>query len=403
MAAPVFVREVHGRWRETPYERPEVTMTVRACLWTALAMFPAAPALAAQSAASPWTIEPTPLLTIGESQADTNDMFSQVVGATRLPDGRVLVGDIGSYALRLFAADGKFVRRFGRKGDGPGEIGYLKSLLRCGDSVVTVDVSGRRVSMFSLGGNYVRSFRFSSPQAGRPAYVSVCNAGGDFAHYGWELITDVKGGVYRSNVPLWISKANDAENRPLAVIPGSERFGQVLDGKVRGSRPLPLGKQTAIALGNGRVYVATGDRYEIAVFDFAGKPLTPIREDRPPQATSKADIDFFKEREFSMMPAARRELAERAFDDLPLPKTLPSYAVLVVDARGHVWAQDYPRGAAATATWNVYDAAGKRVASVELPRNLEVYEIGTDYVLGRFLDPDESIPLVRIYRLRRGT
>jgi hypothetical protein len=366
-------------------------------------MFPGVTALAAQPAASRWTIEPTPLLTIGESQADTNDMFSQVVGATRLPDGGVLVGDVGAYALRLFAANGQFVRRFGRKGDGPGEIGYLKSLLRCGDSVVTVDISANRISMFSLGGNYVRSFRFTSPQAGRSAYATACNAGGDFAHYGWEVLTDVKGGVYRSNVPLWISKADDAARPALATVPGSERFGQVLNGQVRGSRPLPLGKQTAIAIGKERVYVASGDQYEIAVFDFTGKSLPSIRENRPPRATARADIEFLKEREFATLPAARRERAERDFDALPFPTTLPSYSALIVDARGHVWAQDYPRGAAAKATWNVYDATGNRVTSVELPKHLEVYEIGADYILGRFLDPDESIPLVRLYRLRRGT
>jgi hypothetical protein len=37
-----------------------------------------------------------------------------------------------------------------------------------------------------------------------------------------------------------------------------------------------------------------------------------------------------------------------------------------------------------------------------MPKHLEVYEIGRDYVLGRYLDPDESVPLVRMYRLTRG-
>jgi hypothetical protein len=42
------------------------------------------------------------------------------------------------------------------------------------------------------------------------------------------------------------------------------------------------------------------------------------------------------------------------------------------------------------------------VAEVQLPVDLEVYEIGLDYVLGRFLNAEESIPQVRMYRLRRG-
>ena len=32
---------------------------------------------------------------------------------------------------------------------------------------------------------------------------------------------------------------------------------------------------------------------------------------------------------------------------------------------------------------------------------LEVYEIGNDYVLGRYFDPEEAIPQVKLYVLRR--
>src|SRR5688572_14887238 len=83
-----------------------------------------------------WAVEPNASVTIGASETDTTDLLTTVVGATRLPDGRILVGDQGSFALRLFSPQGKALRAFGRKGGGPGEITYLKALLRCGDSVV---------------------------------------------------------------------------------------------------------------------------------------------------------------------------------------------------------------------------------------------------------------------------
>jgi hypothetical protein len=357
---------------------------------------------AAQAVPARWTVDQAPLLTLGASQADTNDMFTQVVGATRLPDGRILVGDLGSYALRMFSSDGKFLRRFGRKGSGPGEIGYLKDLLRCGDSVVTIDIDGNRTSVFSLGGDYARTFRFSSPQPGRPPYSTACNARGDLVHFGWETRTDMKGGAYRPMVPLWLSKTDTVARPAIATIPGSERFGLVVDNQIRGARPLPLGRQTAIAVGPDRVYVATGDRYEVMVYDFAGKQLAPIRETRAVPPTTRADVEYAKERELALAPPGRREVAERAWDELPVPKALPTYSSLVIDASGHVWAQEYARGASPTAEWTVFDAEGRRVATTSLPTHLEVYEIGNDYVLGRFLDPDEAVPQVRLYRLRRG-
>ena len=350
-----------------------------------------------------WSVEAKPTLTLGESEADTNDMFSQVVGATRLPNGQVLTGDVGSFALRLFAADGKLVRRFGRKGAGPGEIGHLKGLLRCGDSIVTMDIEAQRTSVFTLGGTYVRSFRFASPQPARPPYASACNGAGDFVHFGWENQTDMIGGAYRGKVPLWLSKTDSSVRQLIATIPGSERYGLVADGQLRGSRPLPLGKQTAIALGKDRVYVAVGDQYEIQVFDLAGKTLPPIRDGRAVVATTRADIDRARDLELALVAEPQRAAAVARFDAMPFPKTLPSYRSLRVDVDGNVWAQDYPRQASQTSQWTVFDAGGRRIAEAALPVHLDVYEIGRDYVLARYLDPDESVPQVRMYRLKRGT
>ena len=377
-----------------------VTNLVRSAIASVLAV--AAATASAQQAPARWSVDPTPMLTLGESQADTNDMFTQVVGATRLPDGRMLVGDLGSYALRLFSADGKLVRRFGRKGAGPGEIGYLKALLRCGDSVVTVDIDGNRTSVFTLGGEYVRVFRFSSPQTGRPPYTTACNSRNEFVHYGWEQREDMKGGAYRPMVPLWLSKADTVTPAAIATIAGAERYGQVVDKQLRGVRPLPLGKQTAIAIGSDRVYVATGDTYEIAVYDFAGKPRPSIRDSRPVQPTTRADIDHLKALATALATPSRQAAIERDLDAMPLPNVLPAYTALLVDRAGLLWAQDYPRSTSPTAAWTVFDVGTRRVATVGLPTHLEVYEIGDDYVLGRFLDPNEAVPQVRLYRLRRG-
>jgi hypothetical protein len=96
------------------------------------------------------------------------------------------------------------------------------------------------------------------------------------------------------------------------------------------------------------------------------------------------------------------EHAAGDFDAMPFPKTLPAFSSLLIDRSGLVWAQEHPRSTASTTAWTVFDAGGRRVSTISLPTHLEVYEIGDDYVVGRFLDPDASIPQVRVYRLRRG-
>lgn len=358
--------------------------------------------VATAQAPARWTVDATPSVTIGASEADTNDLLARVVGATRLPDGRILVGDHATFSLRLFSAEGKPLRAFGRKGAGPGEIGYLKALLRCGDSIVTQDVDAQRVSVFSLAGAYVRSFRFGSPQAGRPPYQSVCNGNGTFAHFGWETLADMKGGTFRPLVPFWLSGAGPDVRRVVGQFPGSERHGIVVDGQPRGTRPLPLGKQPVIALGADRLYIGTADRYEIMIFDLSGNRVGTIRKPDVNLATTDDDIAYVRERAIAGTDEGQRAGIERAFATMALPKTIPAYRAMVVDAAGYLWVQSYPRRKSPTVAWSVFDSRGRQVAEVALPVHLEVYEIGQDYVLGRFLDPEESIPQVRMYGLRRG-
>ena len=80
-----------------------------------------------------WTLGAQPSLTLGLDESNPAALLQTIVGATRLPDGSILVGDHGDFALKLFARDGAYQRSHGRKGSGPGEVRHLATLLRCGD------------------------------------------------------------------------------------------------------------------------------------------------------------------------------------------------------------------------------------------------------------------------------
>ena len=375
-------------------------MRVLACF--AIAMGSVLSVADAQAPRARWTVDAQPVVTIGQNDADTNAIFAVVAGATRLPDGRILVGDRGNFSLRIFTPNGKQERAFGRKGKGPGEISYLASMLRCGDSIVTVDIDGHRTSVFSIDGTYVRAFRFGSAQPGRRPYRTVCNDRGLFAHHGWEEKMDLKGGVFRPDVPFWVSAGDSAVRGIVGWFPGVERLGQVVGGQMRGSRPLPLGKIPALALGSDRLYIGSADRYEILAFDLAGRRVAIIRDDQRPRSVTDDDIDFAKQLEVAEGGERIRAAVERSWAAIPFPKTVPAHAAVRLDAAGNLWVQDYPRPASPTVMWRVFGQDGAHVAHVDLPTYLDVYEIGSDYVLGRYLDPDESIPQVRLYRLTRA-
>jgi hypothetical protein len=348
------------------------------------------------------TVEPKPSLILGDATNDTNQLFGAgLVGATRLPDGTILVADRGSFSLKLFGADGHHIRDFGRKGNGPGEFNYLAHMWRCGDRVYAYDIEGYQTSVFTTSGNFERLFRFGSPEHKTP-YASACNAAGVFAHYGWGDFKKATAGIHRLSVPVWVSNADSGVRKELATIQGSERWGDAVDGRLRGTRPLPLGRQPVIAIGSDRVFVGTGEKYEILVYDFQGNRLGAIRKPGADIPVTRADIDLELSRELAGATEAAQQRTTKDYATFEFPKMLPAYTKMMVDSDGLLWVADYPRGKGATLRWTIFEQTGKQVSEVLLPAWLEVSEIGRDYVLGKYVDRDDDIPQIRIYRLHRA-
>jgi hypothetical protein len=216
----------------------------------------------AQSPQAAWAISAAPLVRLGAAATDTNEMFTRVIGATRLPNGNIVVGDRPGAALREFTPQGRLVRQYGMNGGGPGEIANITQLLRCGDSILTADRDSDRISVFTLSGRYVRSFRFATFANNQSPYYTRCGPQGTFAHYGWDQNAGVlagkaaKSGAIREVVPFWISDRDGRVRRSLGLHPGSERYLIVAEGGMA-TRPLPFGKQPAIAVGPARIYVGT--------------------------------------------------------------------------------------------------------------------------------------------------
>ncbi len=352
---------------------------------TVVFMFaPTAPAtLAAQGAT--WRVSTAPTIRIGNSDA-LDAVLSAPAGATRLPSGNIVVGDQGDFALREFTPAGRLVKKYGRKGKGPGEITYVFPLLRCGDSLVANDIAGS-ANVFTVDGTFVRAFRF------RPTpYRLSCNSRLQFAMMGSEADQNMKKEPNRSPAAYWLARADTTTTIPLGSFAGAERIAH---------RPYPLGRDPRVAIGPTRAYVALADSFEVKVFDLQGKPLPSLIARVPRVAATGEDLDAEREREIAMRGEKARKSLELEYATIPLTKFLPATRDLIVDTDGNVWVQHFPRAGAKTVPWTVFSSAGKVLATVALPSPLEVYEVGRDYVLGRYIDPDEAVPEVRLYALTR--
>ncbi len=348
-----------------------------------------------------WELGAEPVLTLGLDDGDSNALLQVIVFATRLPDGSILVGDRGEFALKHFDGSGLFRRAFARKGSGPGEVRYLGQMFRCGDSILTYDIEeGHRMSVFSLGGRYERSFRWRTPPGQSVPYVSACNGAGDFVHVGWPGTGTGRPGIHRARVPVWMSGADSSAPRMLDSVSGSERWGYAAEGRFAGSRPLPLGKQPVVGVGRSRALVGDANRFMVSGYDLARRRIASVERSVVPTAVSQRDIRDEIERAVAKSGESRRAQVERGYAAITFPATVPAYTHLVIDSEDFAWVRPFPRSGAREARWSVFSPSGTFVGEVAIPSHLEVFEIGRDYVLGRFLAPDEAIPQVRLYRSR---
>jgi len=355
----------------------------------------AAAAITARSASAQsakWAIDPIPLVTLGTTGDGSTAEFAFVTGATLLPDRNFMVGDRSDYSMFIVSPAGKVLKKFARNGSGPGELKGAFFSWRCGQQVFVKENTGA-TSVFALDGTFIRKFQFSSAISKQGTYRSACNQNGMFVHYGWYSDKDRTPGVpYRSRVPAWISKGDSSAGRLIATVKSSERWEYTLQ---------PLGRETMVAVGRDRVYVGEADNYEVKVFTLDGTPLQSITKTVKPVAVTKQDIDDEVDRMMAMMGAQFRKGVEKEYATIPMPKTLPPYRELQVDSAQNLWVRDYARSGPLNVIWTVFDPRGKQITEIALPNALEVFEIGIDYILGRYIDPNTGVPEVRLYRLVR--
>ncbi len=342
-----------------------------------------------------WVVEAMPSLQLGAVEGDTPESFARVVDAVRLADGTIVVADGGNFQLRFFDADGRFLRSVGREGEGPGEFAGITQLATCGaDSVIAWDPWLRRASFFDLRGEYVRGLALEGPPPSGSVYGRWgCGSGGEVVLMGWPRSDGIPEGLHRPPVPVALADLEDGRiTVDLGEFPGDDRYGTP-----GGSGPAPLGRRTLLAMGRGLAYVGTGDSYEVRGYGMDGALAVLIRRSTAVFPVTREDLARYREDELrDVSDPNRRRSRERWLEELEFPPTFPAYAAFRADPEGRLWVQRYPRPGELGTEWAVFGVEGEWLGDVVMPLGLEVFEIGRDYVLGRWRD-ELGVNYVRLH------
>ncbi|MFW6201090.1 MAG: hypothetical protein ACOC8B_00810, partial [Gemmatimonadota bacterium] len=257
-------------------------------------------------------------------------------------------------------------------------------------TIVASDLSGWRVQRVDRG-----------PAGGRPTIVGALRDGSFVARANVTLAAPSETRVWRDSVVvLRYPPAGSTPNR-LWSAAGDDRYTIFRDGSVLNNNH-PLGRLTRIAAHGDRVHVTTGAEPGFDVHAVAGVLERRVRLRRAARPVDDSVIDALRA-VWVALDSSRdwaREV-ERLIADMPMPDALPAVDRLQVDATGHVWLRSFEVAASDQAEWYVFDASDAEfLGCVMLPADLEVTDIGPDYVLGVGRTP-VGVEQVQVFNLVR--
>lgn len=325
-----------------------------------------------------------PSLQIGVMGSDPEYEFTKISDVTSLPDGSIAVLELTPPRVRIYSADGSFIRDIGREGQGPGEFQAPFRLTTTDDGRLLVwDPPLRQVVTLDpadglVGQRYVRD----DP----PAYHE-----GEILPDGSRLIRHVTSGVEQPEDRVWrrpavLKRVGAGGEIALTPLAGIEEWMDRRGGAVG----VPFAIEPIYGGGGPDtiVVVGEGSTWDLRVWDARGHPRFTITSARDRRRATQEEAESERadfEREAGMW---GEEVMNRIWSraDLEDRREAPTYEGVWVDGCGDIWAglwnSTSAPGLPAPTTALVFDREGRLRGSVELPDGVQITEIGVDRLVG---------------------
>ena len=360
----------------------------------------------AWKAGEEWTVGAEPTVEIGVVDGAPEYQLNRVTDARRQSSGQIVVTNSASNEIRLYDASGRHLRTVGGRGGGPGEFQtLLYTKLLPGDSLIAFDLMPQRVSIFSPGGDFVRSFQLESGADGAFPFASGVLRDGSVIAYIPQSTGKQVDGLQRPS-QLFLHYSRDGKMLDtVAVQPGPERFVQTQPGKngtMSMSQIPPMFSHNPVqAVNNDRVVFGENESYELAMYAPDGVVKRLVRRKVAPRPVTDADFaSLLDTRLAGYSDAARRREMESTYRSLPRPDIMPFYDTVLFDDRANLWVREFQPAATTPLPWTVFDPEGRMLGTVTLPDGLRTMQIGDDFVLGVWMD-DLDVQHVRMYALTK--
>jgi hypothetical protein len=347
-----------------------------------------------------FVLESSPAVTIGREGNERTE-FSIIVGAARLPSGRIAVADLSTSNVRVFDSTGVLVATHGRRGRGPSEFEDVNWVGTSADTVFIFDASLRRLSAVDHATNRVSSIQADVREDRLTIYPVGRLLNGTLVTLPIRP-TSMRhpDGLYRDSIVVRLLRdLNDKQPRDLGP------FGWLTHLAVN-----PRNAERAMAVGaypfgprlfvraTGRM-VALGDSEHptIRFVDSGGRTLSEVRLPWPSRDFDEALISAARKRALA---SARTEEVRITLEARYARKyrstRQPHFSRMIEGFGGTVWVERFRVDLAEPAEYAIVSSAGV-IATAEIPAGFEPLHASERHLIGRAVNSD-GVPTIAVYR-----
>lgn len=358
------------------------------------------------AAAGDLVSEDVPSVAIRDDGSTTQGFSSAT--ARRLPDGAIVVADLGSGRILLFGRDGAFVRPVSRLGDGPGELRGRFSLRVLGDTIVAMGIppaGDRRIRLFRPTPSVVATMGAPGDAAGPLTPVDYLATGHLVVERGAGFrrleARDLMGDRLVDSVSIGVCRRSGSTCTDVHWLPAKRRallFAYPWSGSPGGKgfavHPF-LGRTMMLASGD-LIWFVDGRTAAVVAFDGSGRERTRsdlrLPMSRPSEgAIARYEAHLLAEARVARDSArARASVAPGLFGD-----SLPLVDAAYPGTDGSIWLRLLRLGERGRQQLVQVARDGRLGLRASVPDGLVIQEFGTSDVLGIEKDADDVERVVR--------
>lgn len=272
----------------------------------------------------------------GKNTSGDESIYDTRCDLLRSPDGSFFIADTTEHCLYRYSAEGKFIDKYGQKGEGPGDLYFPGDLSVLDDRYIVIGeyATSRRVSLFDLEGHFVKLLKTD-----RNAFTIVALKDNKIAYTTYKY-GPKKNQIQEFTTILIIKDVETGEETVIDECQSQMKFIRVGGG---GSYVMNTGSGEMLITqtkdGNLVVGVATSN--ELKIFSPEGKLLRSFILKMEPVQVTRDYIRRYKEaiiqdlEEKGARQSAIDTVKKTPYEDA-FGKYLPYFKEILVDSEGNI-------------------------------------------------------------------